>query len=53
MRIITAEQAVRHPARNQLTRSLGAELFLNVDVAGDPSSRVTSSCSAATASGAR
>ncbi|MGD0834410.1 MAG: protein phosphatase 2C domain-containing protein [Candidatus Dormibacteria bacterium] len=32
MRIITAEQAVRHPARNQLTRSLGAELFLNVDV---------------------
>ena len=32
MRIITAEQAVHHPARNQLTRSLGAELFLNVDI---------------------
>ncbi len=36
MRIITAEQAVRHPARNQLTRSLGAELFLNVDVSRRP-----------------
>jgi serine/threonine protein phosphatase PrpC len=32
LRIITAEQARRHPARSQLTRTLGAELFLNVDV---------------------
>ncbi len=32
LRIITPAQAVRHPARSQLTRSLGAELFLNVDV---------------------
>lgn len=32
LRIITPQQAVRHPARSQLTRSLGAELLLNVDV---------------------
>ena len=36
LRIITAEQAVHHPARNQLTRSLGAELFVNVDVSRRP-----------------
>jgi protein phosphatase len=32
LRIITAEQAVHHPARSQLTRSLGAELLLSVDI---------------------
>jgi len=36
MRIITAEQAVHHPARNQLTRSLGAELFVNIDISRRP-----------------
>jgi serine/threonine protein phosphatase PrpC len=36
LRIITAEQAVRHPARNQLTRSLGAELFVNVEISRRP-----------------
>jgi protein phosphatase len=36
MRIITAEQAVHHPARKQLTRSLGAELFVNVDISRRP-----------------
>lgn len=36
LRIITAEQAVHHPARNQLTRSLGAELFVNVDISRRP-----------------
>ena len=32
MRIITPEEAVDHPMRNQLTRSLGAEVLLQVDV---------------------
>ena len=32
MRIITPEQAVDHPMRNQLTRSLGAEILLQVDI---------------------
>jgi len=31
MRLITPEQALRHPARNMLTRSLGADLILQVD----------------------
>ena len=32
MRMITPEQAVNHPARSMLTRSLGAELLVQVDV---------------------
>jgi serine/threonine protein phosphatase PrpC len=35
MRLITPEQAIKHPARNMLTRSLGAELLLQVDTARD------------------
>ncbi len=32
MRLITPEQAAKHPGRSVLTRSLGAELLLRVDV---------------------
>jgi protein phosphatase len=32
MKLINAEQAARHPARSQLTRSLGADPFVNPDV---------------------
>jgi protein phosphatase len=35
MRLITPEQALKHPARSMLTRSLGAELILQVDTARD------------------
>jgi protein phosphatase len=32
MKLITAEQAVRHPARSQLTRSLGGDPLVQIDV---------------------
>jgi protein phosphatase len=35
MRLITPEQALRHPARSMLTRSLGADLILQVDAMRD------------------
>ena len=35
MRLLTPEQAIKHPARNMLTRSLGADLILQVDTIRD------------------
>ena len=32
LRILTQEQALHHPARNQLTRSLGAEVMVHADI---------------------
>jgi protein phosphatase len=36
MKLIDADQAAHHPARSQLTRSLGAEPFVNPDVSRHP-----------------
>jgi serine/threonine protein phosphatase PrpC len=36
MRMITAEQAINHPARSMLTRSLGAEMLVQVDLIKQP-----------------
>jgi len=36
MRMITAEQAANHPARSQLTRSLGADPLVQVDLVRQP-----------------
>jgi serine/threonine protein phosphatase PrpC len=36
MKLISPEQAVHHPARSQLTRSLGAGLGLQVDIVRQP-----------------
>jgi serine/threonine protein phosphatase PrpC len=36
MRMISAEQAVHHPARSQLTRSLGADPMVQADVSKHP-----------------
>lgn len=33
LRILTPEQALHHPARSQLTRSLGAEVMVHADIA--------------------
>jgi len=32
LHLISSEQASRHPGRHQLTRSIGGELFMNVDI---------------------
>ena len=32
MKLLTAEQATRHPARSQLTRSLGSDLLVQIDL---------------------
>jgi len=39
MRMITAEQAANHPARSQLTRSLGGDPFVQVDLVRQPVSQ--------------
>jgi len=36
MRMISPEQAANHPARSMLTRSLGAELMVQVDIVKEP-----------------
>ncbi len=36
MRMISPEQAAHHPARSMLTRSLGAELMVQVDLIKEP-----------------
>ena len=36
MRLITAEQAARHPARSMLTRSLGTDPMLQIDLVREP-----------------
>jgi serine/threonine protein phosphatase PrpC len=36
MRMISPEQAANHPARSMLTRSLGAELLVQVDIVKEP-----------------
>jgi serine/threonine protein phosphatase PrpC len=36
MKLITVEQARRHPARSQLTRSLGGDTFVQVDIVRQP-----------------
>jgi serine/threonine protein phosphatase PrpC len=36
MRLITAEQAADHPARSMLTRSLGADMLVQVDLIKEP-----------------
>jgi protein phosphatase len=36
MRLITAEQAARHPARSMLTRSLGTDPVVQVDLIREP-----------------
>lgn len=36
MRMITAEQAAKHPARSMLTRSLGAEPMVQIDLVRQP-----------------
>ena len=36
MRLITAEQAARHPARSLLTRSLGSDPILQIDLTRQP-----------------
>jgi protein phosphatase len=39
MHLLSPEQAARHPARSQLTRSLGADMFVKPDVAKHPIQR--------------